>query len=141
MLAFLFIATTVAVPDRPNPTPEDSRALPQQLLGRWIILRRINNGIDDLNLAGLHMVFSPDSMQHFTENGTRAGGIFPYRLDTTSTPAVIDFTKERSLGILRIDGDVLTICLDTAQSGRPPLDFQSLPGSTTTLVQLTRAKR
>jgi uncharacterized protein (TIGR03067 family) len=52
-----------------------------------------------------------------------------FRLDTSKTPATIDFIDRNNkvdLGIYKIEGDVLSICMAFAQSGKArPAAFES----------------
>ncbi len=137
--AFLFTVLTIAVPDRPDLSPKTEKPLPDQLLGRWKLTKRVNSGNVDLNVSDLQMVFArAEMMQHL--GNSKSVNTYPYRLDVGKIPAQIDFYKANSQGILRIEGDVLVIVLDNAGPGRFPAQFESLPGSTTTLLQLTRVR-
>ena len=73
-----------------------------------------------------------------------------YKLDTKKTPFTIDVEapgeKGSMLGIFKIDGDTLTICIagDDAAGGKNaerPTKFESPEGSRTILVTFKRAKK
>jgi uncharacterized protein (TIGR03067 family) len=144
MRAFLMIAVlAVAVPDRPDPTPKQTPSLPEQMLGEWQLVKHVVAGNDVPELNGLLMVFGRESMQHVhLRNGMRQpGGTFPYTLDVNKNPAVIDFRSSKFIGIIKVEGDLLTICFARNGESQPPAEFVSQPSTSTTLLQATRLRK
>jgi uncharacterized protein (TIGR03067 family) len=106
------------------------------------VLRQHTGGNDDKR-DNLLWTFSKDAMQHvFIENGgKRPAFSFPYRLDTAKSPAVIVFPGSKVAGILRIEGELMTVCLHGDPNNQPPSEFASPPGTRITLLQLSRVKK
>jgi uncharacterized protein (TIGR03067 family) len=135
-------ALILAVPDRPNPFPRESKPLEERLLGQWRLMKRVNGGNSDANLANLTLVFSKDKMEHVTLGQTNATATFPYTLDAKRIPAVIEFPQSnRIAGLLKIEGDTLTINLDMAGQGKVPASFESPAGQNCSLLLLTRVRK
>jgi uncharacterized protein (TIGR03067 family) len=89
-------------------------------------------------VEGDHVVWKRDG-QSFA--GTR------FEVDPTKSPATIDLIPDGGpqrdkhvLGIYRLEGDVLTICVADVDQPRP-LTFEAEPGSKKTLQKLKRVKR
>ena len=128
------------VPDRPDPTPrENAKPLPEQIVGDWLQIQRVIGGIDQPNPDNRSLAFTRDVMQHVhLRNGMKEPGHkFAYSLDTTKNPAVIRFLDSGTEGIIKIEGDLLTICYGSQRPGV----FVSPANSSITLVQATRIKR
>jgi uncharacterized protein (TIGR03067 family) len=72
--------------------------------------------------------------------GDRVEAEGTYELDPSKTPKWIDITgKDRKvLGIYRLDGDKLTICLNEHADGDRPTRFASEPGSRNDLLMVLR---
>jgi uncharacterized protein (TIGR03067 family) len=134
----LFSVLAIGVPDRPDPSAKENRPIAEDLLGEWQVTKRVTHGNDSPNLPVLHMLFKRDAMQHLL-NGTQPATTFPYKLDAMKNPATISFQPGNETGILKIEGDVLTICLD--KENRFPAEFISPVNSKITLVQLKRVKK
>lgn len=143
MRALLIVtAFALAVPDRPDPSPLRSRPLPEDILGEWQVIKHHTGGRDD-NRNNLIWVFTKESMQHvYAEDvGKRPASTFSYKLDALKSPAVIVFPASKFAGILKVEGDLLTICLHGSQIDQPPPEFASPPNTQITLLQLTRIKK
>ena len=117
----LLAVLAVAVPDRPAPPMPEKPPAPQQLVvGDW----------QDMSTPSYVLRITPtDTM--FVVNGavSAADGLTAaYTIDWTKSPATIDFMpKQRGgtmPGILKLEGDKLTIALRTNGNNRP-LDFKS----------------
>ena len=142
MGALLMLAVLgFAVPDRPDPGAKNARPLAEDLLGDWRVIRRVNAGKDDVDLT-LTLVFTRETMQHVrvTKEARSPGQTFPYLLDARPDPAVIRFRASKFTGILKIEGDLLTLCLHPSADDRPPPGFESPPGTAVTILQAMRVK-
>ena len=144
MRAILMIAVfAIAAPDRPDPTPKVSRPVQEQILGDWLQVKRVIGGNEQPNPNELTMTVTPMNIQHVhLRNGAKEPGfMFPYSLDTTKNPVVISFRASQYEGILKIEGDLLTICYSPAGEPQRPSGFASPPNTRITLLQLTRIKQ
>jgi uncharacterized protein (TIGR03067 family) len=139
----MFTCLAIAVPDRQDPTPKQADPLPQQIFGEWKLVKHVIAGNDIGSLNDLVMVFDRDKMQHVHVRADRrdAGGTFPYTLDANRNPAVIDFRAARYIGIIKLDGDLLTICFAEVGTTVPPTEFVSRSDNRTTLLQATRMRK
>jgi uncharacterized protein (TIGR03067 family) len=139
----LIAALSLAAPNREDPTPKEARSLHEQLIGDWLQVKRVIGGTDQPNLNNLTLVFTGDSLQHVqVVNGVKKPGpSFSYSLDATKAPAVISFRTSKYEGILKIEGDLLTICYSQVGDSRPPAQFLSTANPPTTLLQATRIKK
>jgi uncharacterized protein (TIGR03067 family) len=116
MHAFLILTVlTVAVPDREDPTPTEQRLDPSaKILGDWHDDR--NNYI--LRFQPGETVFMMNG-QPSPGDGLTANVV----IDWTQSPVHIDFMpKQRGgkmMGILKMEGDQLTVCINTGGGPRP----------------------
>lgn len=138
----LCIAMVCAVPDRPDPIPGDARPLPEEILGEWHVVTRLKGGMTE-DREAMNWVFTKEEMQHiYLRNGGRVpASKFLYTLDAAKRPAVIVFTAASYAGILKVEGNIMTICLHPSSDKQPPPDFVSPPGSQASLLRLTRVRR
>jgi uncharacterized protein (TIGR03067 family) len=136
----LITALAVAVPDRPDPRPSDIKPLQERMLGEWLQVKRVLGGNEQPN-DGLGLAITRETIQHIHHvNGMKdAGHSFSYTIDTAKNPAVITFRDSGYIGILKVEGDLLTFCY--CSQGQPPADFVSPPNSPNTLVQATRIRK
>src|SRR5437762_3514355 len=123
MRGVFVIAVVICVaPDRPDPSPRpESPALDKHLIGDWLVTKHIVSGNDTM-LDGLTMVFSPTALQQvYDRNGVKSpAGSYNYVLDMTRHPAVISFRQTKYEGIIKIEGETLTICFAAPGSSQPP---------------------
>jgi hypothetical protein len=107
------------------------------------VIRRVNNGNNDANLQGLHMLFKLEntqhSMQHLMNNGTQPASVFPFTLDTMRRPATIAF-RSGEKAIFKIEGDHMWLNI-SIQNQNFPADFVSTPGSNATFLELKRVPK
>jgi uncharacterized protein (TIGR03067 family) len=111
----MLVVLAVLVPDRQDPTPKEYKPSPgNQILGDWK---------DDRNNYVLR--FLPGETA-FIINGEISQGdglTANVVIDWTQTPVHIDFRpKQRGgkmMGILKMEGDHLTVCIRTGGDGRP----------------------
>jgi uncharacterized protein (TIGR03067 family) len=141
MHGFMMIAAlVVAVPDRQDPNVKDVRPFEEQLLGEWRLIKRVHSGREDTTLAVMRMVFAKEMMQQYSGDTNLNATPYPFTLDTARNPIAISF-KTGHKGIIKIEGDLLTICLDENAGNAHPSAFASLPNTQLSILQLTRTKR
>jgi uncharacterized protein (TIGR03067 family) len=141
MRAVLLIAVlAVAAPVREGQRPSE-KSLQDKLVGAWESVKVIGDG-NPIDLT-MKIVFTPteahvwhDGVRMMDEDGRWA-------IDATKNPATIDIDPnrkgdKRELGILKIEGDTLTICVILEGDGPRPTEFKSAADSKTTLVQFKR---
>jgi uncharacterized protein (TIGR03067 family) len=144
MRAALMIAVlAVAVPDRPDPTPKEARPLQEQLQGEWQVVAALTAGkpIATLKPGEAVFIFAGDRL---TISRPTLENVYEFTIDATPNPAAISVRSKRIagkevngapvMGILKIEGDLLSICL------RPVNGFASTPETKATLWQVKRAK-
>jgi uncharacterized protein (TIGR03067 family) len=132
---------TVAVPDRPNPTPKEAPRLPEQILGEWRIDKLTVGGQVTATPANLRITHTDLVI---VINGQPSPGdsfTSPYIIDATTTPARIDFTRTKHQGILKMEGADLVLCVRLGGGPRPPDFNTTLPGSTIYQLHLKRVKQ
>ncbi len=122
----------IAVPDRPNRNPTDSRPLAEKLQGEWLMVHSVLGGTAKDYSAGGGATYSFTATQLFTRNPKQPEPVpFGIALDTTKNPAHILFlagageTKTPYPGIFNIEGDILTLCFTRAVGGARPAEFAS----------------
>ena len=136
----MFAVLAVVVPDRPDPTPKATElSLQDQILGDWRVVKNFNGAIDQ-SASNLTWVFTREAMHQFHENA-KPGTRFPYTLDTMKNPAVIQFPSSKQVGLLKVDGETMTVCLHFNSKGEPPAGFELPASAQATLLHLTRIKK
>ena len=140
---------TIAVPDRPDRNPADTRPLQEQLQGDWLMVHSVIGGVaKDYNM-GSGALYTFTGNQLFTRNPKQPEPVaFGITMDATRTPAFIDFLagsvgpKTNYPGIFKIEGDTLTLCFPRAVGKERPTEFAS-PADTAmiALYQLKRLQR
>jgi uncharacterized protein (TIGR03067 family) len=143
----MFAVLAVAVPDRPRPVPTNENSLQEQPFGAWQVAK-ITLGIMDMpNIPEKPMLVFLRGEIQVHENGQRKmQDDTAYVLDETKKPAAIDIIPKRQgekklEGILKLEGDVLTMCMSVDGSGNRPMEFRSDPNLKAVLFQLRRVKK
>ena len=149
MRAFLMIGfLTVAVPDRPDPTPKEAatRSLHEQIQGDWQVVASTAGGSPNTTIAAGRATFRFDGDKMILRLDP-GGPPYNYQfwIESTKSPAFFDFAMgkagQKNAGIVKIEGDVLTICyLYSNQKGRPT-EFVSPAGSSSAVWQMRRIKK
>lgn len=118
----------------------------KDLVGSWTC---VSATIDGRPLAGetakeLRLTLTAD--RYKTERGEQVLFDSTYKVDATKSPAQIDMIGtegdlkgKAALGILKLDGDLLTMCYVMPGKERPTA-FESPPNSVATLIVWKRAK-
>ena len=146
MRAFLFFAVfTLAVPVRPDISPKEEKPAAPPLLGDWQVLKVIIGEKQDTDDAdGTVFTFTPNDIQIRKKGERRPEHDASYTVDWTKTPTAIDFTpknngREMKIGgILKIEGDQLTLCYTIGPNENRPRDFVVAPNLSTVMIQLKR---
>jgi RNA polymerase sigma factor (sigma-70 family) len=112
----------------------------QQLLqGTWS-LNRVQMGGQDQPAAGLRLIFAEDKCTLTSPFGQPI--VADFQLDANRTPREITLMLRpgaRTLGIYRLDGNALTLCINFGGPDRPT-EFLSRAGTTVALWELGREK-
>jgi uncharacterized protein (TIGR03067 family) len=139
--ALFFLAVTVAAPAPKDPPPKAAPSLE----GEWVAIALVEGGASDRVPAGTSLTFTADR-KCLMKEGTEKPEEVEVTLNAKLQPAEIDFVlpsggmkPDVMRGIYKIDGDILTICLNH-QPDRPK-DFVSPAGTSVTLITLVRATK
>jgi uncharacterized protein (TIGR03067 family) len=123
------------------PALKDSK--PPPIVGVWEITSFHFNGKDRSATLNATWEFTADGRWLITTNGKDTPGDRRYKSDLSADPATVDLDAgpgtDPRLGIFRVDGDSMTLCI---VSGRPqrPAGFDAPPGSANWLYALERVK-
>jgi uncharacterized protein (TIGR03067 family) len=147
----MFAILAVAVPDRPDPTPRESKPFKDQVQGQWQITDALNAGKPHamLKLGPSTFIFAGDRMT--IRKPKLEDNIYAIKLDVTKSPVAIEIVAKKIagkdiangravLGIIKLEGDVLTICFDSTGNPGRPTEFTSPVGSQTMLWQMKRIR-
>jgi len=139
-LPFVALTLAVAAPGPKDPAPK--KADPPTLVGEWAVQTREAGG-KPLNSRATAMEFTNDGEVILRGDGLVLG-TSRYTADPAKTPAEFDWfptaDKDRALGIFKVDGDALTLCV--APSGLPrPAVFQAPAGVACSLRTLKRVPK
>jgi uncharacterized protein (TIGR03067 family) len=146
MRAVLMIAVVaVAVPDRPERNPTETRPLQEKLQGEWqMVSAAVGGKTLDASSLGAVYVFRGNRLATRTPKQPQPVA-FEIVLDTMRTPAFIDFiagsagNKTTYPGIFKIEGDTLTLCFPRGVNVDRPTEFASTPDRpSVALYQLKR---
>lgn len=149
----LFTALVCVAPDRPDPTPKDTAPIVPfraQLNGEWRVVQSLIAGRAHTSIKPNQAVFVFDGDKMMIRREDVGGKELPYTIvvNGKSNPATIDVSigktkspKTFSAGIIKIEGDVLTMCLQSGVAANRPTEFASHQDSRTILWQLKRIKK
>jgi uncharacterized protein (TIGR03067 family) len=116
------------------------------LLGEWVGEKAETAGMPlPVPAGGMRMDFQPDGKLVIKE-GTKGPEEAGYTANSKKDPHEIDLMPPAAggkvmtmLGIYKVDGDTLTMCL--AATGGRPTKFESAAGQATILMTFKRAKK
>jgi uncharacterized protein (TIGR03067 family) len=130
MRAFLMIAVlAVAVPDRQDPTPKEAKPH-EQILGDWFPTASLIDGVERGAVPDgtIRVIWITSSATVWLENGQPDVGntlTADIAVDWSKNPVALDLTPKQGkkmLGILKVEGDRLTLAL-SLNGARRPTDF------------------
>jgi uncharacterized protein (TIGR03067 family) len=146
----LISVLALAAPVRPprDPVPNEARPLAEQIQGEWQVIDAKVSGRPHRSVKpGEVVVWVFASNKKILRLPSNKEYTYEFTLDTTRQPAFIDsvLTKDGtmdrkgqpSMGIVKIEGDVLTICLNSAAR---PTEFISSADTKAALWQMKRVK-
>jgi uncharacterized protein (TIGR03067 family) len=121
------------------------RKEPPSVVGEWDGEKAVRGGMErPMPEGGVKVTFTADGKLIFKE-GTKDAAEGTYKVDAKKNPAEIDLTPPKEegtlVGIYKLDGDTLTICLSDKNSTDRPTKFESPDGTNVMLITLKRAKK
>lgn len=144
MVGVLLIA---AAPDREDPSPKPkTKSVHEQLVGDWRLMNLVVGGRAEQKEGGTILTITPTEIQ-VTERGQRnPQDDASYHLDTQKNPVQIDIVPKRDgdmkvQGIVKVEGDTLTLCFPFGGEGMRPAEFLSPQGTQTALMVFQRLKK
>ena len=135
------LAVVVGAPVKKEPPAKD----PPSIVGEWVGESGVRGGKPDNPPAGTTITFTADGKVKFKEGKDEKPEEGTYKADPKKSPAEIDIVplidgkSPTILGIYKIEGDTLTMCI--VMDGERPKEFASPPGSPVVLVTCKRAKK
>jgi uncharacterized protein (TIGR03067 family) len=138
----LALALTVAAPGLKDPPKKDIKPL----LGEWVVEKPELGGLPFPHPAGgANVQFTSDGMM-VSREGANAPEECGYTADPKKDPAEIEITPSAvegkvitMVGIYKVEGDTLTLCL--VVGGKRPTKFESVAGEGTIYMTFKRPKK
>lgn len=139
LLSLMLSVSAPALKDAPKATPS--------IVGEWVAEKIVHSGQVDYHPETLWYTFTAEGKWVVVRGGKELGGKDRgYTLDPKASPAAVDFTLDRTkadarkiLGIYRLDGDTLTLCLREDGIPRPAV-FESPAEGSVSLIVFKRVK-
>jgi uncharacterized protein (TIGR03067 family) len=128
MRALWMIAVlTAAVPDRPNPTPQEVRPPQELILGDWLFVGAGKEPDPNTAERGLVWRILPGEAVWIEQGKPSPNNGFTNKIniDWTKNPVAIDFEKIAVRGIMKLDGDRLSLTWSLSETR--PTDFAAGP--------------
>jgi uncharacterized protein (TIGR03067 family) len=135
------VAVGIGAPSKDPPKKEDT------LVGVWAGESAVRGGmVRPVPEGGITLTFTAEGKFLVKEGTNEEREISTYKADAKKNPAEIDLTpppgKDKPiLGIYKLDGDTLTLCISDDDGGGRPTKFESPDGSRVMLMTLKRAKK
>jgi uncharacterized protein (TIGR03067 family) len=129
------------------PGPKDAPKKEPTIVGEWVGEKAVAGGMDlPIPQGGIIFNFTADGKLNVREPGSgkaEEGGSF--KIDSKKAPPEIDLIPPEGrdqptmLGIYKIDGDTLTLCLQ--MGSERPTKFESPAGTMTMVMTFHRVKK
>ena len=115
------------------------------IVGEWDGEKAVRGGQErPVPEGGIKITFSADG-KLVVKEGNKDAHEGTYKVDAKKNPAEIEVTPPKEdgtrIGIYKIDGDTLTICLADKDSTDRPTKFESPDGTNVMLMTLKRVKK
>jgi uncharacterized protein (TIGR03067 family) len=115
------------------------------IVGEWDGEKAIRGGMErPIPEGGIKVIFAADGKVTFKE-GSKDAEEGTYKVDAKKNPAEIEIMPPKAggthIGIYKIEGDMLTICMADKDSTDRPTKFESPDGSNIFLATLKRVKK
>jgi uncharacterized protein (TIGR03067 family) len=139
LIAILAVAAPIREDQRPKEKP-----LQEQVIGAWQSVKVIERGTE-VEIA-MKVVFTPTEVHLWTDGERKMDEDATWVIDAKKDPAMIDLNPKKKgakkeLGILKIEGDVLTVCVVEESDGPRPTEFKSPADSKVVLLHFKRVKK
>jgi uncharacterized protein (TIGR03067 family) len=116
------------------------------IVGEWKGEKAVRGGQElPIPDGGITVTFTADGKVKIVQGGKEREEHGSYKVDAKKSPAEIDLTPPKEegkhIGIFKIDGDTLTICMSDKGGTERPTKFESPDGSAVMLLTLKRASK
>ena len=145
MTTTMFAAAMIWSIAAPGPKEPPKKAAPTPaIVGEWICESITVRG-QKAPSPGLAIVFTADGKVFKEFDGKTEPGEQTYSVNEKKSPAHIDWTFRKNegkvLGIWKVKGNTLTLCIVDGYDGLRPSEFQSRAGTKEMLFTLKRAPK
>lgn len=140
----LITALAVGAPALKDPPKKELK-----IEGEWVVESQVNGGRHLKSSIERRYIFSGDGKWTMTSSKAKAKNApsltRTYVIDGSTNPPSIDMktssglTQPNMIGIIKVDGDTLTLCYSRSGEDRPKT-FESPEDSSTILIIMKRAK-
>jgi uncharacterized protein (TIGR03067 family) len=140
------VAARRALADKPAAAGKEGGAKDQEkIVGTWAFMSLVKGGQKEPEegFKEAKLIFAADAKltAKLPEKGEKEG---TYKLDPAKKPKAITITTEEGgtlLGIYKLEGDTLTVCLGNENDNDRPTEFDSKEGTKVVLIVLKREKK
>ena len=138
----LGVVVVIAAPTIKEPKAKE----PPSIVGEWNGVSATSGGkVKPVPEGGIRFTFTKDGNLSINESGRTSPGPLSYKINAKKTPAEIELGPpkgdDKMLGIFKIEGDTLMICLVEGKDAARPKKFDSPPGEHSILMTLKHKKK